>query len=140
MTPEQVFSIANGVAVIGWVTLIFLPMKPRAGDLVAGTAVPMLMAVLYTALIATNFFHAEGGFSTLPQVAQLFSHPWLLVAGWVHYLAFDLLVGNWEARDARERGLHHGVLVPCLVLTFLFGPVGWLLYRGVTTTKARSQS
>jgi hypothetical protein len=137
MTPEQVFSIANGVAVVGWVTLIFLPMKPRVSDLVAGTAVPMLMAVLYTALVATNFFQAEGGFSTLPQVAQLFSNPWLLVAGWVHYLAFDLLVGHWEVRDARKRGLNHGVVVPCLVLTFLFGPAGWLLYRGVSTTRAR---
>ena len=140
MSPEQIFSLANGVAVIGWLALIFLPMKPRVGDLIAGTVVPMLMAVLYTALIAVHFFQAEGGFSTLPEVARLFSNPWLLVAGWVHYLAFDLLVGTWEARDARARGLHHAVLVPCLLLTFLFGPAGWLLYRGVSTTKTRRQS
>ncbi|MBV9613183.1 MAG: DUF4281 domain-containing protein [Acidobacteriaceae bacterium] len=32
------------------------------------------------------------------------SHPWLLLAGWVHYLAFDLLVGSWELQDATKYG------------------------------------
>ena len=59
----------------------------------------------------------------------------MLLAGWIHYLAFDLLIGTWETRDARERGLPHLLLVPCLVLTFLLGPAGWLLYMGVRLTK-----
>jgi hypothetical protein len=63
-----------------------------------------------------------GGFSTLPDVATLFSNPWALLAGWIHYLAFDLLIGTWETRDAREHGVPPLWLVPCLVLTFLFGP------------------
>jgi hypothetical protein len=51
-----------------------------------------------------------------------------MVAGWTHYLAFDLLVGNWEMRDATARGIPYALVLPCLVLTFLFGPAGWLLY------------
>ena len=78
---------------------------------------------------------AEGGFSSLAGVAALFREPWLLLAGWVHYLAFDMLVGNWEVRDARSRGIPHLLVVPCLVLTFLFGPAGWLLYTGVRSLK-----
>ena len=67
---------------------------------------------------------SEGGFSSLDDVALLFSNPWMLLAGWIHYLAFDLLVGTWEARDSRDRGIPHLLLVPCLILTFLFGPPG----------------
>ena len=67
----------------------------------------------------------------LDGVATLFANRWLLLAGWVHYLAFDLLIGTWEARDARERGLPHLLLVPCLFLTLMFGPAGWLAYIGV---------
>jgi hypothetical protein len=67
----------------------------------------------------------------LAGVATLFSNPWLLVAGWLHYLAFDLLIGTWEARDARERGVPHLLLVVCLFATLMFGPAGWLLYLGV---------
>jgi hypothetical protein len=57
----------------------------------------------------------------------------------VHYLCFDLLTGAWEVQDARARGIPHPLVVPCLVLTFLFGPAGWLLYRGVASAHARWQ-
>jgi len=76
-----------------------------------------------------------GGFSTLAGVGTLFSNPWLLLAGWMHYLAFDLLVGSWELEDAAERGIPHWIVVPCLLLTFLFGPAGWLLYRIVRSIR-----
>ena len=80
---------------------------------------------------------SSGGFSSLPDVAALFGNPWLLLAGWTHYLAFDLLVGSWEVRDARDRGVPHRLVLPCLALTFLFGPAGWLLYRSLRTAYTR---
>ena len=70
-------------------------------------------------------------------MATLFSNPWALLAGWVHYLAFDLLIGTWEVRDSRERGVPHLLVVPCLILTFLLGPAGWLLYMGVRSARSR---
>jgi len=128
MSPEQIFSIANVAAVCGWLLLIVLPGRKWVSHLVAGAAIPAAFAALYTIVIAVHFFGSAGGFSSLPDVALLFSNPWLLLAGWIHYLAFDLLVGGWEVRDARERGISHLFVVPCLILTFLFGPAGWLLY------------
>ena len=133
MTPEQTFSIANFAALCGWLPLIVSPGRKWVDTVVAGAVVPAGFAVLYSIFIVVHFFGSPGGFSSLPDVALLFSNPWLLLAGWVHYLAFDLLVGAWEARDARERGVRHIFLVPCLILTFLFGPAGWLLYLGVRT-------
>ena len=131
MTPNQIFSIANGVALVCWVLLLTLPGKKWVTHVVAGVAIPAALAAVYTVLIALHFFNSAGGFSSLPDVALLFSNPWLLLAGWIHYLAFDLLIGSWEARDARERGIGHLFVVPCLVMTFLVGPAGWLLYLGV---------
>jgi len=80
---------------------------------------------------------SSGGFSSLSAVATLFTQPWLLLAGWMHYLAFDLIVGSWEVSDARERGIPHFAVVPCLVLTFMFGPAGWLAYSGLRAAYAR---
>ena len=68
---------------------------------------PGVIASLYTFLIITQFHRGSGGFSSLNAVSQLFSNPALLLAGWVHYLAFDLFVGCWEVRDARELGISH---------------------------------
>ena len=135
MTPQQVFSIANTVALIAWIMLAVLPGRPWVTKTVTTKFVPLLFAVLYTAIAISLFGRAPGGFSTLAAVATLFSNPWLLLAGWIHYLAFDLLVGSWELQDAREREIPHLLVVPCLALTFLFGPAGWLLYTVVRSIR-----
>jgi hypothetical protein len=136
MAPEQVFSIANLIAIVAWLLLVILPRQRWVTELLTSVVVPTLFAIVYVAIVVTTFGHTPGGFSTLAAVATLFSSPWALLAGWIHYLAFDLLIGTWEARDARERGVPHLLLIPCLVLTFLFGPAGWVLYMGVRLTKS----
>ncbi len=128
MSPQQVFSVANAVALLAWIMLAVLPGRPWVTKMITTKVVPSLLAVLYTAIVVSLFGRTPGGFSTLAGVGMLFSNPWLLLAGWVHYLAFDLLVGSWQLQDAREHGIPYWTVVPCLALTFLFGPAGWLLY------------
>lgn len=130
MTIETVFSLCNLTATAGWVMLLAVPRSRRAMT-IAGTVIPLLLAGVYLTLFAWHARGSQGGFSSLAGVAQLFGNPWLLLAGWVHYLAFDLLIGTWEVEDARRRGVRHFFVVPCLFLTFMFGPAGWLLYQGV---------
>jgi ABA DEFICIENT 4-like len=67
-------------------------------------------------------------FSTLEGLASLQGSPWLLLAGWLHYLAFDLFVGAWEVRTARRDGIAHLAVVPSLILTFMVGPAGLLVF------------
>jgi hypothetical protein len=131
MTANQTFDVVNLVALGGWVLLVLSPRLPRVTTTVTNVVIPTLLAALYVALVVTNWSGSEGGFSSLPAVATLFSNPWILLAGWTHYLVFDLLMGNWEMRDATARGIPYALVLPCLVLTFLFGPAGWLLYTFV---------
>jgi ABA DEFICIENT 4-like len=139
MSPDLIFSIANVVALGCWLLLVLLPSRKWVAHTVAGLAVPAAFAALYSVIVLVYFAGAEGGFSSLDEVARLFaSSPWILLAGWIHYLAFDLLVGTWEARDSRERGVPHLLLLPCLFLTFMFGPAGWLLYLGVRSLSLRA--
>lgn len=134
--PEGLFSVVNLLALLSWAALALLPGKRWVAKWVTGVAVPTILALVYAALILSNW-GGPGSFSSLEGVAQLFANPWLLLAGWVHYLAFDLLVGTWEVQDARERGVPHLWVVPCLSLTFMFGPAGWLAYQGVRRFAAR---
>ena len=87
-------------------------------------------------LITLHFPGAKGGFGSLADVSLLFSEPALLLAGWVHYLAFDLFIGAWEVRDAQKHGVPHLLVVPCLILTFMLGPIGLLLYFAIRTVRA----
>ena len=128
MSPDAIFSAANLIAVAGWLLLVIAPRR-RFATLAAGTMIPLALAALYLVLIAAHWGEARGGFSSLPAVADLFSNRWLLLAGWIHYLAFDLVTGTWEARDAIARGVPHWLGVPCLLLTFLFGPIGFMAYH-----------
>jgi hypothetical protein len=133
MSPDQLFSIVNAIAAIGWILLMLWPRKHWT-IAVTGSAIPILMATIYVAIVATVWAGSSGSFSSLAGVSLLFSNPWLLLAGWVHYLAFDLLIGVWEVHDAHEHGIHRLLIVPCLLLTFLFGPAGWLLYLTIRRT------
>jgi hypothetical protein len=127
MTPEQLFSILNLVAVVGWLPLVFLP-RLRWTTTLLPLVMPLLLAVIYLVLVTMTLPGSDGGFSSLAGVKALFENPWALLAGWTHYLAFDLFVGGWEVRDAQRRGIPHLFIVPALVLTFLLGPVGLMLY------------
>ncbi len=137
MNAYQIFPIANLIAMLSWILLAVLPNRRWVTEVITGVAVPALFAVVYIAIAVAVFPHAEGGFNSLAGVAALFANRWMLLAGWLHYLAFDLLIGTWEARDSITRGVPRWVLVPCLFLTFMFGPAGWLLY--VIARQARTQ-
>jgi hypothetical protein len=140
MSAEQVFSFAGMVATIGWLVLAVGGRRAWASGLVSGIAIPLVLAVLYAGLLAAHWGSSKGGFGSLADVALLFSSEWVLLAGWVHYLAFDLFIGSWETRDAARHGIPHLLVIPCLVLTFLFGPVGLLLYFGLRTWKTGAAS
>jgi hypothetical protein len=137
MTPDQLFSISNSVALLGWIILVFAGWKRWAAGFVTGLVLPLLFGVLYAKLVAVHFGETPGGFGTLSGVASLFSNRWMLVAGWIHYLAFDLFVASWQARDAREKGVPHWLIAPSLALTFMFGPAGLVLYFLTRTVTLR---
>jgi hypothetical protein len=137
MSDAQLFQAANTTALLCWIALV---LQPRRVAPVLRFVIPAAFAVLYIWALASAPKNPDGGFGSLAQVKALFTQDRAVLAGWVHYLAFDLFIGCWEVLDARDRGITHWLVVPCLVLTFMFGPVGLLLYLslrlGYTTLRS----
>lgn len=127
MSPDILFQIANPAALLGWIALAAAPLIPLWADRIA-LVLALSLSVFYTALILVYFAGSEGGYGSLADVMQLFTFPGAALAGWVHYLAFDLFIGAWEVRTARREGIPHLLLLPCLAATFLFGPIGLALF------------
>jgi len=127
MTPDKVFSLCGGLVLPCWLLLMLVPRWTWTQRL-ATFVVPLMIAGVYLWMLATAPHVAGAGFNSIAQVRALFSVDKALVAGWIHYLAFDLFIGSWEVRDARTLKINHLFVVPCLVLTFLFGPLGLGLY------------
>ena len=97
----------------------------------ASILLPGLLAVAYATLIVRALSAGTAdlsGFGSLKSVRGMFVDDEVMLAAWIHYLAFDLFIGAWEVRDARELGIHHLLVVPCLFFTFMLGPVGMLMY------------
>lgn len=129
---DEAFAIAGRLAILGWLSLILLPRWRGVSAALAGWIIPSLLSLGYLVLIAVYWHEAKGGFATLDSVAALFAAKPLLLAGWVHYLAFDLFLGNWILRRSQQEAIPHWLMLPALALTFLFGPIGylaWLLLR-----------
>ncbi len=132
---DTVFSACGTAAFLGWLLLILVP-RWRWTQVLSGTVIPLSIALVYAVLIVRYMPGADGGFGSLADVAKLFAQPGLLLAGWVHYLAFDLFVGSWEVRDATRRGVPHVLVIPCLIMTFMLGPMGLLTYWGLRSLKS----
>ena len=128
-TIDDLFSLVNVVAVAGWILLIMRPGSPRI-MFVSSTAIAIFLAACYSALFPVQYMMGlPGGFSSLSELQSLLSSSrWILLAAWIHYLAFDLLIGVWMAADAKSRKIPHRHIIIPLVATFFFGPFGWLLY------------
>ena len=129
MTPDSLFQYASAAVLPGWIALALAPLA-RARLVLAARVIAVVLSGLYVTLLITGLAGAGpppgAGFDTLEGVRLLLSSPQALLAGWVHYLVFDLWEGSWEAEDA---ALPHWLLLPCLALTFLAGPTGLLLYH-----------
>lgn len=130
MNPDMIFRLVGPLAMTGWLALVFAPLAPRAAQgWVFG--VIGVQSVLHAGLVLAFWVGAPGGFDTLAAVQALFGTPEIALAGWVHYLGFDLFVGAWAVRTAQAEGIGHLRVVPCLVLTFLFGPAGLLAFAAL---------
>ena len=131
---DQWFGIAGQAAMIGWLILIFAPrhLFPPFGPLLFAIpryVIPFGISLLYAGFAMSYFFSVEGGgFGSLDEVAQLLGKREMLLAGWVHYLAFDLFIGGWIAAQADKIGLSRLVQAPILVATFMLGPIGLAIF------------
>ncbi|MFZ4607554.1 MAG: abscisic acid-deficient protein Aba4 family protein [Caulobacter sp.] len=140
MNLEQIFSLMSGLAVVGWLALALAPLR-RPALIGAARVVAAMLSLAYVILIYRGLTAPGGpeggGFGSLAAVMILLSTPAAMLPGWIHYLAFDLWVGTWQVEDAPKAGVPHLLLLPILLLTFMFGPAGLFAYLVVRFVLAR---
>lgn len=138
MTPDSIFSICNSIALVGWLILIIVsPFWLDTDKLLIGIIIT-LFAIVYAWCISQSFNAGDfEKFSTLDGVMSLFTNKMAVTAGWVHYLAFDLMTGIWIKKNSEKYGISHWLIIPCLLFTFMLGPVGLLMYLIIRTIRSK---
>lgn len=136
MSPTEIFSLANMIAMPMWLLMILLPKWKVTRFLIDYKIIPILLALVYAVYIFLAIQIGGGmDFGSLASVMALFTEENAVLAGWVHYLAFDLLVGMWMLDKNKELKIHQLLMAPILFGTFMLGPVGFLTFTLVKTIK-----
>jgi hypothetical protein len=141
LTPQRLFEVTNTVALLAWIVLVAFPSRRFVSHILCALVVPGLLAGCYAAVIGWKL--ASGGpppddLMTLAGLRAAFADDWVFAAAWTHYLVFDMVVGAWIARDAVRLGIPWPLRTLALVLTFLAGPVGFLLHIVVRAAVRRT--
>ena len=128
MSPATIFSIANTFVLIGWLLLIFAP-KWEIGSKYVVTSIVLILSLVYAFLVIPGLPSFDpASFSSLSQVKALFQDDAMLTAGRIHYLAFDLFIGSIIVQKGLALKIPRWQYTVCLPFTFMFGPIGLLLF------------
>jgi ABA DEFICIENT 4-like len=138
MSPDSVFQSCSTIAMLGWLVLLIISPFWSSFDKFLVGIIITLFSIVYAWLIFQVFRPEDfEKFGSLNGVMELFTDKTAVTAGWVHYLAFDLFTGIWIKKNAQKYNIHHLILIPCLLLTFMLGPIGLLLYLLIRLIKTK---
>jgi Mg2+/Co2+ transporter CorB len=132
-TLKTLFKLFNGIALLGWATIIGMPFWEDGSTFVAYVVVSLL-ALIYAYLLYSSFkVKPESGadrpsFFNIRGVIALFQNPVAILVAWVHILAFDLMAAVYIQQEGSLLDMSHWLLIPCYLLTLMFGPLGLLLF------------
>ena len=136
MTTSIVFQIVNAIVLPAWLILIFFPKKSWRNPVIYAFA--MAMAAVYAFYVVSSLGDLDmEAFSKLEGIKAMFASDKAVLTGWIHYLVFDLLVGNWVLNNSQKHHINYYLVIPCLLLCFMFGPVGYLLYSLIKVVKVK---
>jgi len=138
MSPNSIFQTCSTIAMAGWLVLLIISPFWSSFDKFLIGIIITLLAIVYAWLIFQVFTPGDfEKFSSLNGVMELFTDKTAVTAGWIHYLAVDLLTGIWIKKNAQKYNIHHLIVLPCLLVTFMLAPIGLLLYLLVRSIKAK---
>lgn len=138
MSPDSIFQTCSTIAMAGWLVLLIISPFWSSFDKFLIGIIITLLAIVYAWLIFQVFTPGDfEKFSSLNGVMELFTDKTAVTAGWIHYLAIDLLTGIWIKKNAQKYNIHHLIVLPCLLVTFMLAPIGLLLYLLVRSIKTK---
>ena len=140
MDWKALFVATNAISLVGWALLIVGPRGQRTAAIILYFGVGLL-CLAYTVMFAAQYERVfQGDFTGIEGIRALFAEDGGIVLGWTHYLAFDLFIGQWIAKDADHKGFSRVVQAPVLLLTLFAGPIGLLTWLLIRERRARASA
>jgi hypothetical protein len=130
---EIIFQLSALLVVPFWLLIILLPHWGWTRRIMKSVLAILPAALLYVFLIAANLgltldFIAHLLPPTLAGTQDLLGSAAGATIAWMHFGAFDLFVGRWVYLDSRAEAISAWLVSPILVVVFILGPLGFVLY------------
>ena len=138
LDASAIFQFGNTFVLLGWILLVLIPYWKYTQPIIMNGVI-IILAIIYSFMILEDIggFNPDS-FGSLENVMQLFTNEDAVAAGWMHYLAFDLFVGAYIMRKSETLGISRILATVCLPFTFMFGPMGYILFFIIKTVKTKS--
>ena len=117
-----------------WFILIFFPQTHLSKYFVTSIFPILILSGTYVFIIYKSFLNSYdfiGNFNlylNLNSLSELFKDQTFLLMFWVHFISINLFTGGWIVKDSQRLSINKILLIIPLIVTYLIGPLGLLLY------------
>ena len=134
LTFENIYLWTNFGVLPFWLMLIIIPNSKVTQILINSIILPLILSVAYVyvfyqaILLDEPLFGIFKLYLSLDDLYTVFATENFLLIFWIHFLALNLFLGSWVSRDAVKYNMTRGLVFVPLVLIYLTGPLGLVLY------------
>ena len=134
LTYENIYLWANISILPIWLTLIFAPNSSFTKFFFNSIILPLILSAIYIYIIYQMILLDEAILNvfeiylSLDNLYTLFSSESFLLIFWLHFLTLNLFLGSWISRDGAKYNIPRRLVSIPLILVYLTGPIGLVLY------------
>ena len=117
-----------------WLILIFFPQSNLSRYFVTSIFPILLLSGAYIFMLYKSYLGSYEFLSNfdlylnISYLSNLFSNENFLIIFWIHFVSINLFTGGWIVKDSQKFGISKIILFLPLVITYLIGPLGILIY------------
>ena len=133
-TIEMIYYWVNLGVLPFWFILILFPQSHLSRYLVTSILPILLLSMAYIFLIYKSFLNSYDFIDNfnlylgIGDLSNLFADNSFLIMFWIHFLAINLFVGGWIVKDSQKFLINKILLAVPLIIIYLIGPLGLLVY------------
>ena len=134
LTFENIYLWTNFGILPFWLMLIILPNSKFTQFFVNSIILPLILSTIYIFIIYLIILLDESIFDvfklylSLDNLYTVFATESFLLVFWLHFLALNLFLGSWISREGIKYNIPRSLVFTPLILVYLTGPLGLVLY------------
>ena len=134
LTFENIYIYSSFGVIPFWLLLIIIPNSKITQIFVNSIILPIILSTAYiyvlyqSILLGESFSGILKIYLSIDNLYTIFATESFLLFFWIHFLALNLFLGSWVSRDSVKYNIPRKIIFIPLILIYLTGPVGLVLY------------